>query len=98
MLTYDDISRVVEGVAKPALGGTNVVRVFAGPGTDADGNDIVAITIVVAPGAIDRIDDDALVNTLVATNKRLRRSGEERQSIVFYATEEELMASGDSES
>jgi hypothetical protein len=97
MLAYDEIGRIVEGVAKPALGGANVVRVFAERGTDADGNDIVRVTIVLTPGAVDRIDDDALLHTLVDTNTRLRKSGEERQSVVFYATEEELAASGDSE-
>lgn len=95
MLAYDEISRIVEGVASPALGHDNVLRVFAEPGADADGNDIVRVTIVLAPGAVDRIEDDALAKTLVETNKRLREAGEERQSVVFYATEEELAASGD---
>jgi hypothetical protein len=97
MLTYDEISCVVETVAKSTLGRPNVVRVFAVPGTDADSNDIVQVTIVLAPGAVDRIDDDALLRTLIDTNKRLRESGEERQSVVFYATEEELATSGDPE-
>jgi hypothetical protein len=97
MLTYDEISSLVMGVAKTSLGGGNVVRVFAEPGTDADGNDIVRVTIVLAAGAVDRIDDDALLRALVDTNKRLRQSGEERQSVVFYATEEELATSGDPE-
>lgn len=97
MLDYAEIGRIVESVAKPALGTENVVRVFGGPGTDADGNDIVRATIVLAPDAVDRIDDDALLRMLVETNKRLRESGEERQSVVFYATEEELATSGDPE-
>jgi hypothetical protein len=97
MLDYEQISRIVDEVASPILGDTNVVRVFAEPGKDADRNDIVRVTIVLAAGAVDRVDDEALSSTLINTNKRLRKLGEERQSILFYTTEEELATSGDPE-
>jgi len=54
------------------------------------------ITIVIPQGAAARLKGDAVLDTLVDIQNRLRNAGEERFPIVEYATEEEL-ASGDTE-
>jgi hypothetical protein len=95
MLDYAEISRIVESEAKPSLGKSNVVRVFTEPGTDADGQDALRITIVVAPEAVATIDGDTLLDNLLDIHDRLKEAGEERTPMVGYATEDELADSGD---
>ena len=65
--------------------------------TDAEGHEALRVTLVVPPDALDRIEDQALIPTLMKISRRLQEEGEDRHSVVFYATEEELAASEDPE-
>jgi len=98
MLDYDEISRVVEKAARPALGRKNVVCVFTEPGSDAEGKDALRITIVVTSDAVETLEGDALLKNLLNVHEALWQQGEERTPMVGYATEEELAESGDTES
>jgi hypothetical protein len=62
----------------------------------SEGQDAIRITIVIEPGAAAKPDGDAVLDTLVEIQDRLRDAGEERFPIVEYATEAELQDSGDS--
>jgi hypothetical protein len=93
MLDYAKTSEVAEKAAKSALGKKNVVRVFTEPGSDAEGRDALRITIVVTPDAVKTLEGDALLRNLLSIREGLWKQGEERTSIVSYATEEELAES-----
>ena len=64
---------------------------------DAEGNDALRVNIVIQPDMLDHVDGKALIQTLMKLNKNLREAGEDRQSVVFYATEEELATSDEPE-
>lgn len=97
MLDYPEVSRIVEAAAKSKVGRENIVRVFTAPGIDSDGKDALRITIVIAPGAADRIRGDDVLNMLVEMHNRLYEEHDERTPIIHYATEEELSVSDSSE-
>lgn len=98
MLDYGDVGKLVEKVAKPALGRENVVRVFTEPGGDAEGMDGLRITIVMTPEAVEKIDGDTLLDNVLNVHEALERHGEERTPMIGYATGDELAEIGDTES
>ena len=98
MLDFPEIGHIAAAAARLSLGDKNVLRGFAEPIIDPEGRDAVRVTIVVTPNAEARIDGDALLQTLLQINKKLRQAGEERQSVVYYTTEEELAEIDDPES
>jgi len=97
MLDYAELSKIVEKAAKSALGRRSVVRVFTEPGSDAEGQDALRITLVVTPSAVETIDGDALLDNILKIHVALWERGEQRTPMVSYATEEELAEIDDSE-
>jgi len=97
MLDCRQIGEIAESVAKTMLGPENVVRAFADPGVDLDGNEALDITLVIAPDALDRISGDAFVDSDHAIRTRLREARDERFAFFRYATEDELAAVDDPE-
>jgi hypothetical protein len=97
-LNEDKINQIVREIATANLGPYASGQVANEPITDSAGQDALRITIVIAPDAAPKIKGDAVVDTLVQIQNRLREAGEERFPIVGYATEEELEVSGDSQS
>ena len=96
MLDREKIDQIVREVATANLAAQNVQAVQNELATDSEGRDALRITIVLAPDAITKLKGDAVLDTLVEIQDRLREAGEERFPIVEYATEYELAASGDS--
>ena len=97
MLDYGTLSKIVEKAAKSALGRESVVRVFTEPGSDAEGQDALRITLVVTPSAVETIDGDALLDNILKIHDALWERGEQRTPMVSYATEEELAEIDDTE-
>lgn len=97
MLDYGKISDIALRAARKTLGIENVIRAFAGYMTDAEGHEALRVTLVVPPDMPDHVEGRTLILTLMKINRSLRLEGEDRQSVVFYATEEELAASDDPE-
>ena len=97
-LKEDKINQIVREIATANLTPYTSGRVVNEPTTDSVGQDALKITIVIAPDAASKIKGDAVVDTLVQIRDRLREEGDERFPIIEYATEEELMDSGDAES
>jgi len=95
MLDDRRISEIAREVAVANLDSANVAWVSSSPSTDSRGHDALRITIVIEPGAEDRISGDATLDTLVGIQNRLRLEGEDRLAIVQYATTEELEAGDD---
>ena len=95
MLKDPQIAKIASAVAKTTLKPKNVIRVMSEPMVDSKGEDALRITIVIEPDAVDRITGDAVLNTLVQIQDRLREAGEERFPIVEYATEEDLASVDD---
>jgi hypothetical protein len=97
MLDDAQTIRMIEETAKSKLGRDNVERVFAEPGGDWTGKDALRITIVIAPGAVERIKGDDLVDNLLALHTLFHEAQDDRIPIVHYATEEELAAGDEPE-
>lgn len=95
MLDLKKIDRIVVAVAKRNMRG-EVVRVMSEPTSDSRGEDALRVTIVIKPGAADRITGDAALDTLVGIQDALQDAGEERFAIIEYATEQELTEVDDS--
>ena len=96
MLDQKKIEQIATEVASANLTPQFVRWVTSSPGTDSEGEDVLRIMIVLEPSAVAQVQGDAVVDTLVQLQDRLRREGEERLPIVEYATEEELASCGDS--
>jgi hypothetical protein len=98
MLELAKIDRIVKKAASSILkGNAGIERVFNEPTADSRGADALRITIVLKPGAVDKISGAMAVDTLVNIDKALRDAGEDSFPILEYATEEELASSDDSE-
>jgi hypothetical protein len=96
MLDEKRIQKIAQEVASANLTSANVTSVSSSPAIDSEGHDALRITIVIKSGAESKIKGDAVLDTLVDIQNRLRREGDERLAIVEYATKEELEAGGDS--
>jgi hypothetical protein len=97
MVDDDKIRQIAQQVATANLPSGSVSSVIIGPSAfTSEGRDALRITIVLTPGSTDKIQGDAVLNTLVQTQQKLEQEGEERFPIVEYATKKELEESGGS--
>jgi hypothetical protein len=85
----DAFGRLIRHALTSKLGEDNVVRLDWEPTTDSQGREALKITVVIPPGAAQKLKD-AVLDALVSLRERLREMGEERTPIVEYATEAEL--------
>ncbi len=83
-------SKLVQHARTAKLGDNNVVRVELEPATDSTGHDALKVTVVIAPGATERLKNGATLDALVNLQKRLNEMREDRLPIIEYATEAEL--------
>jgi hypothetical protein len=95
MLASEKINEIVAEVAIANLTPSVVRYVMSEPTTDSGGEEALRITIVIAPGTVELVSGDAVLDTLVMSQDRLRDAGEERLPIVGYAAEDELDEVGD---
>lgn len=96
MLTQNKIIKIARDAAAGNLASSAVSRVISEETTDSEGRDALRITIVIKPHAVGKLTGDAALDTLVEIQDSLLEAGEERFPIVEYATEKELLESGDS--
>jgi hypothetical protein len=96
MIDIEQVSQMAADIAKANLGPGNVIRVESEPSTDLDGNDAWRVTIVIPPGVAEKLNGDAVLDTLVQIQHRLQEIGDDRFAFVHYATEAELESVGDS--
>lgn len=82
--------RLIEQPLVTALGRDNVIRVDYQPTADSLGQSALKITVILAPGALDRIADGAPLDALGKLRERLSQMRDDRTPIVEYATEAEL--------
>lgn len=95
MITPAEVDTIAAAAARANLSANAVLRVFSEPTLDSEGKDALHLTIVVAPEAVDALEGDALLDTLVQIQRDLQKAGEDRFAIVEYATEAELGPNGD---
>jgi hypothetical protein len=86
----DAFGRLIQQAAAAELGDKNVVRVDYESTTDSQGRAAIEITVVIAPGALNKIKGEASLNALVRLQERLREMREERTPIIQFATQDEL--------
>ncbi len=72
------------------LGNNIVERLKLEPTTDSQGREALKITVVIAPGATDRIAGSPVLDGLVSVQNRFREMREKRIPIIEFATEAEL--------
>jgi hypothetical protein len=92
----DARSRLIEQALTIELGAENVVRLEIEPTSNSQGRDALKITVVIPPGAIQKLQDGAVLRALVKVQERLIEMGVDRTPIVEYTTEEELAEDGGS--
>lgn len=86
----DAFWRLVRQALAVELGDENVVRVEHESATDSRGDDALKITVVIAPGATEKLAKGASLSALVQLQLRLNAMRENRTPIIDYATEAEL--------
>jgi hypothetical protein len=96
MLDETKVNQIARAAATAHLSREAFSNVMSEPTTDSEGRDAIRITIVLEPEVIDKIEGDAVLDTLVEIHDKLRKAGDERLAIVEYASEEDLLDSGDS--
>ncbi len=94
----DALGRLVHHAIVAQLGRDNVVRTELQPTTDSQGRDALKITVVIPPGATERLKGRRVLDALVAVQKRLREVQDDRIAIIEYATEAELVEDVSSQS
>jgi hypothetical protein len=82
--------RLIRQALVSELGRDNVVRVDWEPTTDSQGQEALKITVVITPGATQRLKGGAALDALVKLQERLDEMRESRTPIIEYATEAEL--------
>lgn len=90
MLDTKQNDDIVKKAARAHFPAGSVQRVFSEPTIDSQGRDALRFTIVVGPDALDAVEGDALLETLVQIRRDLDSAGEDRFPIVNYATQAEL--------
>jgi hypothetical protein len=98
MLELSKVDQVVDKAAIAALKKARVSRVFSNPTVDSDGHEALSVTIVLKRGRSEQVTGDSASNVIFQIGRDLLNSGEERQPIVHFITEEELDDDGDPES
>jgi hypothetical protein len=82
--------RLIEEALVTELGTENVVRVESETGIDSQDQGALKVTVVIAPGATEKIAKGASLDALVRLQERLKEMRETRTPIIEYATEAEL--------
>ena len=98
MLPQTKIDEIVGEVATAYLTRENFDRVMSEPAIDSEGEEALRITIVVTAEAVHTLAGDAILETLLNIQQKLRAAGEDRFPIVEWATPDELEPNGDPES
>lgn len=92
MIEQKKIDQIATEVAKKNLGASNVSHATSEPIIGSEGEDALRITIVIQDDSLPNITGDAVIDNLVDLHHRLQEAGEDRPTIVSYATHAELTA------
>jgi hypothetical protein len=97
MLDLKEVDQVVEKVASSALKKVGVSRVLTERAVDSDGNEALAVTIVIKRGRIDRLSGELVGTSMLKIIHALEDSGDIRFPLISFATEEEMESFDDTE-
>jgi hypothetical protein len=95
MLDMVEIDEIATKAALAVLQKERVARVFTTPTVDSGGNDALRVTIVLPDETADSMNGDLVLDTIVKIGDDLRLAGEDRLSLVKFATEDEVAADND---
>ncbi|MBX9843679.1 MAG: hypothetical protein K2Z80_17910 [Xanthobacteraceae bacterium] len=76
------------------LGSDNIVDLRWKPAVDSQGHEAIKITVVIAPDATKKLNNEAALDALVSLQDRLTEMRDDRVPILEYATEAELKQVG----
>jgi hypothetical protein len=97
MIDDRKIKEIVKTAADAHYGDDAVADILVEPTLDAQGNDALQITIVIATAAEPRLTGPTAVDLLLEINDQLSANGEPRTPIVYYATVDEMNEPDDNE-
>ena len=98
MTALQKVQAAAKNAVTQSLDSEDVQDVRVEQDVGPDGEPVLRVTIVLSEGAADKLDGERFLTTLVSIKRGVRASGEERQTLVEYATPSELEDDGDSES
>ena len=84
------VIRLIQQALVTELGDNIVERLKIEPTTDSQSREALKITVIITPGATDRMSGGAVLDAMVSVQDRFREMREERIPIIEYATEAEL--------
>ena len=87
-----DTTKIIELTEQAARKWIAFERVLVEPMVDSQGDEALRITLVIEPDVIERTSGDQTLHALVAIKRAIRAAGDERLPIVYYATEQDLVA------
>ena len=88
------VIRLTRQAVVSELGAENVVDLKIKPTTDSQGRQALKVTVVIPPGATDRLEGSPVLDALVRVQERFLEMRENRIAIIEYATEAELEQDG----
>ena len=86
MLEDPQVQKLMKEVAAGIMPSTQLLEVRTEPAFDAEGNDALRITLVVADEAVETLTGEQLTRLLVDIHDILLREGDDRFPLVSYAT------------
>lgn len=97
MLDFRAIEAIADRIAKNQVSEHELKRVLARSIVDSEGNDALRVTVVLTPKAVEELSGDAALELLSELQRALEQAGEERLTIVEYATESEMREEAEDE-
>jgi len=96
MASIEEIAKAAKAAAAEALHVALEARVERSMGSD--GEEVIRVMLVVPDGTMNEVSGEQIVATLLAVKRGVRDLGDDRPTVVSYATPGELADDGNSES
>jgi hypothetical protein len=90
MLELSEVDKIARKAAAKALKKGRVARVYSKPMIDSIGEEALDVTIVIKRGARAGVNGASALEAIYTIGRDLDLSGEERQAVITFVTEEEL--------
>lgn len=92
MLEGPQVQKLMQQLIAGKFPNKSLLQVISEPGEDAEGQDALRITLVLAESAIDVMTPDQIASLLTEVHDCLIREGDERFPLISYSTPADLLA------
>jgi hypothetical protein len=97
MLDLKEAHKVIDKAATTILKKVGVRRVLTERRADSDGNEALAVTVVIKRGRIDKLSGELSTKALLKIWDALEDSGDDRIPLISFTPEEEMESSDDTD-